>query len=211
MTATSPRSTWPSEWQPLCRTAFIHFPIHGATHDHRAIAVSQDGVHLVRIQLRDRGTARWADVQRIRGNKEHVGSKGYTCEKALCLDYYQNTRDRLTLPMRRRPDGTHEQVSWDTVISEVAERLAAVRDTDGCASIFRYGTGGQGNHLGGVYGEALSNALGVRYRSNALVRRRPGTGLRRRAPLPGTHPWRLGTHRGRRLPRQEPLDEPRPS
>ena len=54
--------------------------------------------------------------ERIRGNKDHVGSKGYTCEKALRLDYYQNSRDRLTLPMRRRADGTHEQVSWETAI-----------------------------------------------------------------------------------------------
>ncbi len=112
--------------------------------------------------------------ERIRGNKDHVGSKGYTCEKALRLDYYQNSRDRLTLPMRRRPDGTHEQVSWDIAIAEVAERLAAVRDAHGGASIFRYGTGGQGNHLGGVYGDALSNALGVRYRSNALAQEKTG-------------------------------------
>lgn len=112
--------------------------------------------------------------ERIRGNKDHVGSKGYTCEKALRLDYYQNSRDRLTLPMRRRADGTHEQVSWETAIAEVAARLAAVRDTHGGASIFRYGTGGQGNHLGGVYGDALSNALGVRYRSNALAQEKTG-------------------------------------
>ena len=45
---------------------------------------------------------------RIKGNKAHVGSKGYTCEKALRLDHYQNHRTRLDSPLRRRADGTYE-------------------------------------------------------------------------------------------------------
>ena len=35
---------------------------------------------------------------RVRGNKAHVSSKGYTCEKALRLDHYQNAAGRLTAP-----------------------------------------------------------------------------------------------------------------
>ena len=111
---------------------------------------------------------------RIRGNKDHVSSKGYTCEKALRLDHYQNHRARLTTPMRRRDDGTYEAVSWDTAIAEVAARLAAVRDTYGGATIFTYGGGGQGNHLGGVYGQAVASTLGVRYRSNAIAQEKTG-------------------------------------
>ena len=30
--------------------------------------------------------------ERTRGDKAHPASKGYTCEKALRLDYYQNGR-----------------------------------------------------------------------------------------------------------------------
>ncbi|MYB29260.1 MAG: molybdopterin-dependent oxidoreductase [Acidimicrobiaceae bacterium] len=111
---------------------------------------------------------------RIRGNKDHVSSKGYTCEKALRLDHYQNHRARLTSPMRRRPDGSYEEVDWDTAIAEVAEGLAAVRDAYGGATIFRYGGGGQGNHLGGMYGAAVANALGVQYRSNAIAQEKTG-------------------------------------
>ncbi len=45
--------------------------------------------------------------ERIRGDKAHPASKGYTCEKALRLDFYQNGRgERLTSPLRRR-DGRH--------------------------------------------------------------------------------------------------------
>src|SRR5215210_8577834 len=92
--------------------------------------------------------------ERIRGDKAHPASQGYTCEKALRLDHYQNGRHRLTTPLRRRPDGTHEPIDWDTAIAEIAARLGDIRDTHGGASILTYGGGGQGNHLGGGYGRS---------------------------------------------------------
>ncbi len=62
--------------------------------------------------------------ERVRGDKAHPASKGYTCEKALRLDYYQNGRgERLLSPLRRRPDGTFEEIDWDTAISEVADAV----------------------------------------------------------------------------------------
>ena len=111
---------------------------------------------------------------RIRGNKAHVGSKGYTCEKALRLDHYQNHGARLSSPMRRRDDGSYEEVDWDTAITEVAARLVEVRDTHGGDKIFHYGGGGQGNHLGGAYGRSLLSALGVKFRSNPLAQEKTG-------------------------------------
>src|SRR6476659_4220108 len=102
----------------------------------------------IEVRLGDDGRS----FERIRGNKDHVGSRGYTCEKALRLDHYQNHANRLTSPLRRRADGTHEEIDWDTAVAEVAERLAGVRDRHGGDKIFYYGGGGQGNHLGGVYG-----------------------------------------------------------
>ena len=93
------------------------------------------------------------------------------------LDYYQNGRHRLTSPLRRRPDGSFEEVGWDTAIAEIAERLAAVRDAHGGETIFYYGGGGQGNHLGGAYSGAALRALGSRYRSSALAQEKMGEGL----------------------------------
>lgn len=111
---------------------------------------------------------------RIRGDKSHPASAGYTCEKALRLDHYQNGKDRLTSPLRRRPDDTFEEIDWDTAIAEVAGRLAEVRDTAGGEAIFYYGGGGQGNHLGGGYASATRRALGSRYRSSALAQEKTG-------------------------------------
>ena len=112
--------------------------------------------------------------ERIRGDKAHPASQGYTCEKALRLDHYQNGRHRLTSPLRRRPDGSYEEIDWDTAITEVAERLARVRDEHGGESIIYYGGGGQGNHLGGSYSGATLRALGAKYRSNALAQEKTG-------------------------------------
>jgi anaerobic selenocysteine-containing dehydrogenase len=120
------------------------------------------------VQVEDRRLAR------IRGDKEHPGSQGYTCNKALRLDHYQNNRARLTSPMRRRADGTFEEIDWDTAIVEIAEGFKHIRDTYGGDKIFYYGGGGQGNHLGGAYSGAFLKALGSRYRSNALAQEKTG-------------------------------------
>ena len=125
------------------------------------------------VEIRLGGDGR--TFERTRGDKAHPASKGYTCEKALRLDYYQNGRgERLLSPLRRRPDGTYETIDWATAIGEVAERLAGVRDTYGGEAIFSYGGGGQGNHLGGVYGAAVLAALGARFKASAISQEKTG-------------------------------------
>ncbi|MBO2447063.1 molybdopterin-dependent oxidoreductase [Actinomadura barringtoniae] len=112
---------------------------------------------------------------KIRGDKLHPASAGYTCNKALRLDHYQNGRSgRITSPLRRRPDGTFEEIDWDTAITEVAARLKAVQAAHGGETIFYYGGGGQGNHLGGAYSPATLQAFGARYRSSALAQEKTG-------------------------------------
>ncbi len=113
-------------------------------------------------------------IAKVRGDRAHPGSQGYTCEKPARLDHYQNGRHRLSSPLRRRSDGSFEEVDWDTAIREVAERLARVRDTRGGGSILYYGGGGQGNHLGGAYARATRAAVGSVYASNALAQEKTG-------------------------------------
>jgi anaerobic selenocysteine-containing dehydrogenase len=120
------------------------------------------------VQLDDR------KIAKIRGDKAHPASQGYTCNKALRLDHYQNNRNRLTSPLRRRDDGTYEEIDWDTAISEIADGFARIRDTHGGDKVFYYGGGGQGNHLGGAYSGAFLKAIGSRYRSNALAQEKTG-------------------------------------
>lgn len=114
------------------------------------------------------------EIALIRGDKDHPISQGYLCQKPQRLNYYQNNNSRIMAPLRRRGDGTYEEIDWDTAISEVAEKLAAVRDTHGGDKIFYYGGGGQGNHLPGAYSSATQGALGVKWRSNALAQEKTG-------------------------------------
>src|SRR6185369_8508669 len=120
------------------------------------------------------GGADGRHITKIKGDKDHPISQGYLCEKAQRLDFYQSAGDRLNAPLRRRADGTYETIDWDTAIREVAAKLAAIKARYGGDKILYYGGGGQGNHLGGSYGQATLAAVGNRYRSNALAQEKTG-------------------------------------
>ncbi len=113
-------------------------------------------------------------IARVRGDKAHPSSQGYTCEKPARLDHYQNGRHRLSSPLRRRADGGFDAIDWDTAIGEIAERLERVRSRSGGESILYYGGGGQGNHLPGAYARATRAALGSVFASNALAQEKTG-------------------------------------
>lgn len=117
-------------------------------------------------------------ITRIRGDKEHPRTAGYLCQKAQRLTWYGNHDDRLTTPLRRRPDGTHEPISWQTALSEIAARLREVRQADltaGRPGSFAYvGGGGQGNHSGGGYGGALMNWMNATRKFGALSQEKTG-------------------------------------
>ena len=113
-------------------------------------------------------------ITKIRGDERHPVSAGYLCQKAARLDHYQNHSDRLNSPLRRRSDGSFEPISWETAIAEVAAKLVAIRDAHGGRALAYYGGGGQGNHLGGVYGSALRQAMGTRYFYSALAQEKTG-------------------------------------
>ncbi len=113
-------------------------------------------------------------IVKARGDKDHPTSKGYVCEKSQRMDFYQNGADRITSPKRRRADGSYEDISWDTAIGEIAQKLAAIKAQHGGASILYYGGGSQGNHLGATYADSTLKALGAVYRSNALAQEKTG-------------------------------------
>lgn len=113
-------------------------------------------------------------IIRVKGDKNHPASKGYTCNKALQIDYYQNGKDRLNSPLRRREDGSFEVITWETAIKEISQKMKAIRDEHGGDKIFRYGGGGQGNHLGGAYFAPVRKALDMKYQSNALAQEKTG-------------------------------------
>ncbi|MEM1180417.1 MAG: molybdopterin-dependent oxidoreductase [Acidobacteriota bacterium] len=111
---------------------------------------------------------------KIRGDRAHPVSGGYQCQKASRLDFYQNGRNRLTEPLKRRPDGSFETITWRQAIGEVAEALKTIRDTHGGHALAYYGGGGQGNHMGGVHSSTLRAAMGTRHIYNSLAQEKTG-------------------------------------
>jgi anaerobic selenocysteine-containing dehydrogenase len=111
---------------------------------------------------------------RVRGDDAHPTSKGYACEKASRMDYYQNGPHRLPRPLRRRADGGFDEIDWDTAIAEVVAKAGALVAAHGGSSLMYYGGGGQGNHLPGMYSRAPRAVLGMRYQSSALAQEKTG-------------------------------------
>ncbi len=122
----------------------------------------------IELEVRD------GHLEHIRGDKAHPASQGYTCQKALRLDYYQNSASRITDPLRRRPDGSFEVVSWETAIREIAAKMKELKLHHGGEAFAYYGGGGQGNHLGGSHAGSLRAALGTRYVYSALAQEKTG-------------------------------------
>ena len=111
---------------------------------------------------------------KIKGDTENPKSKGYVCQKAGRLNYYQNHLDRLTEPMRKKITGDFETITWDTAISEVANKLKYIKENYGGHTIAFYGGGGQGNHLNQLYSSSFRGALGTPYNYTALAQEKTG-------------------------------------
>jgi anaerobic selenocysteine-containing dehydrogenase len=113
-------------------------------------------------------------LKKIRGDKSSGATEGYICQKAARLDHYQNHSERLTKPLRKNAQGKFEEVEWDTIIPEIANKFKAIKQTHGGHAFAYYGGGGQGNHLGGTYSSALTAALGTPYIYSALAQEKTG-------------------------------------
>src|SRR5713101_4570630 len=114
------------------------------------------------------------NLVRVRGDKTHPSTRGYLCQKAQRLNFYQNHADRLTTPLRRRADGSFAAIDWDTALAEIAQRLNHLRGEYGGKAFAFYGGGGQGNHLGGAYGVSLLRAMGSSNYYSALSQEKTG-------------------------------------
>jgi len=111
---------------------------------------------------------------RIRGDEDHPVSRGYLCQKAARLEYYQNNEDRLRYPLRREADGSFVRTSWDEALNDIARRLGTIREKHGGGAFATVGGGGQGNHLGGAYLRQLGAAMGSHYSYNSLGQEKTG-------------------------------------
>ena len=63
-------------------------------------------------------------ITKVKGDRANHRSQGYLCQKAQRLQWYGDHADRLTTPLRRRPDGTHEPIRGTTSAARTSRRCA---------------------------------------------------------------------------------------
>ncbi|MFY1621104.1 molybdopterin-dependent oxidoreductase, partial [Micromonospora sp. WMMD736] len=74
----------------------------------------------------------------LRPDPQHPLSRGRACPKGIAFTDVQNDPDRVLHPLRRRADGSFEQIDWDTALDDIATRLAATLAEHGGDSVGQY-------------------------------------------------------------------------
>jgi anaerobic selenocysteine-containing dehydrogenase len=74
----------------------------------------------------------------LRADKDHPLSAGFACQKGIAFTEVVNDPDRVTSPLRRRADGSFEEVSWDDALADIAKRLSDIHRRSGSGSVGWY-------------------------------------------------------------------------
>lgn len=100
-------------------------------------------------------------VVRVKGDRDHPLSKGYTCPKGRALDRLHHHPDAITRPLMRK-DGALVPVDWDTCLDDIAARLKAVVDKHGPNAVAFYFGSGLGMDASGYrMADTFHKALGT--------------------------------------------------
>jgi len=74
----------------------------------------------------------------VHGDPEHAVSRGFTCEKGRSLPAQHHHPDRLRATLRRRTDGTFEEIPSEQAMDEVAVRLESIIAEHGPRAVALY-------------------------------------------------------------------------
>jgi anaerobic selenocysteine-containing dehydrogenase len=107
----------------------------------------------------------------LRPDKQHPLSAGFACQKGIAFTEVVNDPDRVTSPLRRRSDGSFEEVDWDEALDDITKRLSEIHKRHGSGAVgwvagtvaILHGWGHRGggwrvaNATGGVNGNDLTS------------------------------------------------------
>ena len=108
-------------------------------------------------------------ITKVRADESNPITHGYICNKGFTIAKYVEHEERTQHPLRRRPDGTFERVSWDEAIAGIAEKMREIHAESGGRAFSLVGIGGQGNHMDGPYGLGWLRGMGSKRWFNALA------------------------------------------
>jgi len=103
-------------------------------------------------------------VTKLRPDPDHPLSRGYACPKGIAMTEVQNDPDRVLHPLKRRPDGSFERVSWAAAMGDITTRLRALHDQRGPDSIGWYmGNPGAFSYSHTLWVKGFLDGLGSRH------------------------------------------------
>jgi anaerobic selenocysteine-containing dehydrogenase len=101
-------------------------------------------------------TVQGAEVLSLRADPDHPNTRGFACAKGLAFSAVRDDPDRILHPLKRQPDGSFQQVTWDEALDEIGDRLNGIIKQHGGESIGLY----QGNSVAWNFG-AFLNLFGM--------------------------------------------------
>ncbi|MFT7120659.1 MAG: anaerobic selenocysteine-containing dehydrogenase [Neolewinella sp.] len=78
------------------------------------------------------------NILSVRGDKDDPFSKGFICPKGARIGELHTDPDRLKKPLRKKTDGSWEEIGWEEAIAYAGERLNAVREAHGLNAVGLY-------------------------------------------------------------------------
>ncbi len=103
-------------------------------------------------------------VTKLRPDRDHPLSQGYACPKGIAMLEVHDDPDRVTRPLRRRPDGDFEPVSWEVALDEITARMALLIEAHGGRSIGWYmGNPGAFSYSHPIWVKGFLDALGSQH------------------------------------------------
>lgn len=100
----------------------------------------------------------------LTGDPKHPITRGFACVKTARYPERQELSDRLLHPMRRtgrKGEGKFEQVTWETALDEISERLGTILKTHGGQSVLPYHYAGTMGVIQGDTPSTFFRALGA--------------------------------------------------
>jgi anaerobic selenocysteine-containing dehydrogenase len=101
------------------------------------------------------------EVIKVRGDRDHPVTKGYTCPKGRALPQMHHHPDRIERP-QMRIDGALQPVSWDSCLDDIGGKLRRIIEESGPASVgIFFGSGNGMDAAGYRMAELLHHAIGT--------------------------------------------------
>ena len=101
------------------------------------------------------------EVVKVRGDRDHPVTHGYTCPKGRALGEMHHHPQRIERPLMRQ-DGALQATSWDACLDDLAAKLRKVIDAHGPSAVGIFFGSGLGMDASGFrMSEALHAAIGT--------------------------------------------------